>query len=58
MSTFEREGHKCWMFRRAACLLRALNASTSIVASVSGAANSLRAAETAASQPDRWPAHT
>ena len=49
------------MFRRAACLLRALNAfdaSTSIVASVSGAMNSLRAAETAASQPDRWPAHT
>ena len=48
-------------FSKGCLLLRALNAfdaSTSIVASVSGATNILRAAETAASQPDRWPVHT
>ena len=61
MSALESAGHIRWIFRRAACRfseLNALDASTRIMASVSGASKTWRIAWTAASQPDICPAHT
>ena len=61
MRTLESGGHRCKMFRRAVCRfseLKAFHASTRITASVFEDSKIWCIAWTAASQPDKCPAHT
>ena len=61
MRSLESRGHRCKMFRRAVCRfseLKALHASTRMMASVFEDSKTWCIAWTAASQPDKCPAHT